>query len=234
MAREGETPWLDENQATYDPFKEYKFSEENPVRNVDNPLEEGKRRLEEGDLPSAVLFFEAAVQQQPENAEAWQLLGEIWKLSVSLYFLFWPPGTSQAENEQDPQAISALKKCVNLDAGNLKVWMTLAISFTNELYQAQVGLLTASKDHITLLLFSLSGLSCIENVAPTQPSVLFTITTIIVISEGKFEFREFLHVHSPARGDNQPVPDCGQTETGRHHGPGYPGDIVDILTLARS
>ena len=77
MAREGETPWLDEYPATYDPFKEYKFSEENPVRHADNPLEEGKRRLEEGDLPSAVLFFEAAVQQQPENAEAWQLLGEI-------------------------------------------------------------------------------------------------------------------------------------------------------------
>ena len=76
MAREGETPWLDENQATYDPFKEYKFSEENPARNVDNPLEEGKRRLEEGDLPSAVLFFEAAAQQEPENGEAWQLLGQ--------------------------------------------------------------------------------------------------------------------------------------------------------------
>ena len=77
MAREGETPWLDEYPATYDPFKEYKFTEENPLRHVDNPLEEGKRRLEEGDLPSAVLFFEAAVQQQPENAEAWELLGEI-------------------------------------------------------------------------------------------------------------------------------------------------------------
>ena len=87
MAREGETPWLDENPAKYDPFKEYKFTEENPVKNVDNPLEEGKRRLEEGDLPSAVLFFEAAVQQEPENAEAWQLLGEIWKLPSQFIFL---------------------------------------------------------------------------------------------------------------------------------------------------
>ena len=74
MSREGEHPWLDSTH--YDPFKEYKFTEENPVTNVDNPLEEGKKRLEEGDLPSAVLFFEAAVQQQPENTEAWQLLGD--------------------------------------------------------------------------------------------------------------------------------------------------------------
>ena len=98
MAREGETPWLDENPAKYDPFKEYKFTEENPVKNVDNPLEEGKRRLEEGDLPSAVLFFEAAVQQEPENAEAWQLLGEIRKF-LSLYFL----------SSSSPQALHKLR-----------------------------------------------------------------------------------------------------------------------------
>ena len=77
MAREGEHSWLEENSTTYDPFKEYKFTEENPVKDVVNALEEGKKRLEEGDLPSAVLFFEAAVQQEAENTEAWQLLGEI-------------------------------------------------------------------------------------------------------------------------------------------------------------
>jgi len=46
-------------------------------------------------------------------------------------------GTSQAENEKDPNAIAALKKALELDPNNLKVLMSLSISYTNESYQNQ-------------------------------------------------------------------------------------------------
>nr|XP_018910759.1 PREDICTED: peroxisomal targeting signal 1 receptor isoform X1 [Bemisia tabaci]XP_018910767.1 PREDICTED: peroxisomal targeting signal 1 receptor isoform X1 [Bemisia tabaci] len=101
-------------------FKEYTFAPENPVVNDKDAFEEGKKKLEAGDLPSAVLCFEAAAQQQPENAQVWQLLG-----------------TTQAENEQDPQAISALRKCLQLDPKNLTAWLGLAVSCANENFQNQ-------------------------------------------------------------------------------------------------
>lgn len=65
------------------PFQEYEFNEENSMQNVPNPLDKGKELLERGDLPGAVLCFEAAAKQDPTCAEAWQLLG-----------------ITQAENEQ--------------------------------------------------------------------------------------------------------------------------------------
>ena len=73
---EASHPWLNDFNTTYDPFKEYKYDQNNPVKDHPNPLEEGKKMLALGDLPSAVLYFESAVQQQPDSAEAWQLLGK--------------------------------------------------------------------------------------------------------------------------------------------------------------
>lgn len=115
-----EHPWLNEYSDYYDPYKEYKFDDNNPMVGVDNALEKGKTFLQNGDIPSAVLCFEAAVKQEPDNAEAWQYLG-----------------TTQAENEKDPNAIVALKKSLELNPINQKVLMALAISYTNESYQNQ-------------------------------------------------------------------------------------------------
>ncbi|KAG7188442.1 hypothetical protein KM043_008083 [Ampulex compressa] len=116
-------PWISEYETYYDPFKDYEFTEENPMKDIPNALEEGKKRLEAGDLPSAVLCFEAAVQQDENNPETWLLLGK-----------------TQAENEQDPLAISALKRCLSLEPSNGIALMALAICYTNESYQNQACL----------------------------------------------------------------------------------------------
>ncbi|XP_050074217.1 peroxisomal targeting signal 1 receptor [Anopheles maculipalpis] len=115
---EGKHPWLSEFNDFYDPFKEYKFDEENPMTDVENAFEKGKAFLEQGDIPSAVLCFEAAVKQDPENPEIWEQLG-----------------FSQAENEKDPNAIAAFNKALSFNPNNMPVLMALAISYTNEMLQ---------------------------------------------------------------------------------------------------
>ena len=112
----------DYDSVTTEPFSDgYYFKDDNPhVKETPNAFEEGMRKLESGDIPSAVLLFEASVQQKPSDVKAWQFLG-----------------TTQALNEHDPAAIRALKRALELDPNNLTALMALAVSYTNESYQKQ-------------------------------------------------------------------------------------------------
>lgn len=99
-----------------DDYSEYKFSKTNTFLDHSNPFEEGLKHLKNHDIVNAVLFFEAAVQKEPNHVEAWLYLG-----------------MTQSENEQDGPAICALKKCVELDSKNLQAYITLASCYANEM-----------------------------------------------------------------------------------------------------
>lgn len=48
-------------------FQGYQFEEDNPYLSHPDPLSEGVKRMEAGDIPGAVRFFESAVQREPDN-----------------------------------------------------------------------------------------------------------------------------------------------------------------------
>ncbi|KAJ7993483.1 hypothetical protein DPEC_G00272890 [Dallia pectoralis] len=112
--------WLTENEQTQIPNsvspheKGYFFQMDNPYRDWPNAFEQGLRKSKEGDLPDAVLLLEGAIQQDPQDSEAWQVLG-----------------TTQAENENEQAAIVSLQRCLELHPNNLQALMALAVSLTN-------------------------------------------------------------------------------------------------------
>ena len=141
MSSAKDHPWLSQFEQEENLHNNYQFKEDNPMLSETEPLLEGKKKLDQGkndfwfqskgricffssfftgDIPSAVLLFEVAAQRNPDHFEAWHMLG-----------------TTQAKNEQDPSAIAALKKAIALKPNNLDSLMALAVSYTNESYQAQ-------------------------------------------------------------------------------------------------
>ncbi|KAJ8374373.1 hypothetical protein SKAU_G00049530 [Synaphobranchus kaupii] len=112
--------WLTENEQAQMPTtvspheKGYYFHTDNPYKDWPNAFEDGLRKSRDGDLPNAVLLLESAVLQDPQDSEAWQVLG-----------------TTQAENENEQAAIVSLQRCLELHPNNLTALLALAVSLTN-------------------------------------------------------------------------------------------------------
>ncbi|XP_031430085.1 PEX5-related protein isoform X2 [Clupea harengus] len=112
--------WLTENEQPEIPSsvspmeKGYYFHTDNPYKDWTNAFEEGVRKSREGDLPNAVLLLEAAILQDPQDSEAWQVLGN-----------------TQAENENEQAAIVSLQRCLELHPNHLAALLSLAASLTN-------------------------------------------------------------------------------------------------------
>ncbi|CBJ48315.1 conserved unknown protein [Ectocarpus siliculosus] len=94
----------------------YELSAENRFNDVDSPFEEGVRLFEEGQIADAALCFEAEIARNPDNSQAWFMLGQ-----------------SHAENDQDRLAISCLEKAVEIDPYSLDALLALGTSYVNEL-----------------------------------------------------------------------------------------------------
>lgn len=127
MANEDPDGWEEEfgnfnttDSPIYKPdLGEYTFEIDNPYLDHPDPLAEATRLLDEGSssLSETALAFEAAVQRDPTNSEAWMHLGNV-----------------QAQNEKEEAAIRALEKAVELDPQNYAAMMSLAVSYINESY----------------------------------------------------------------------------------------------------
>jgi peroxin-5 len=122
-----ETAWndsmLNDSIGRNDVRSDYIFTRPNPYDGNPNALEIGRDLIKTGVLSEATLALEAAAKQSSEGIpviEAWRLLGE-----------------AHAENDDDVQAIAAMREAHRRDPLDAEVALQLAVSHTNELEKTE-------------------------------------------------------------------------------------------------
>uniref|UniRef100_A0AC35FI33 Peroxin-5 n=1 Tax=Panagrolaimus sp. PS1159 TaxID=55785 RepID=A0AC35FI33_9BILA len=93
----------------------YQFQQNNPFIGEDQLTVKGEEMLKNGNIAEAIQYYEAAVQQNPQDSNAWCQLG-----------------LSLAENEHDSRAISAFRKSLEIDPRNREALLAISVSLANE------------------------------------------------------------------------------------------------------
>ena len=116
----------------------YRFVQQNPFEQHTDPLTEGLRLLGNGgSLSDAALLFEAATQRETQGGTGGEVeRGEVDRNRRERSEAWRRLGECQAMNEKEAQAIRALEEAIRIDEDNLEAYMSLAISYTNEGYDA--------------------------------------------------------------------------------------------------
>ncbi|KAE8213044.1 hypothetical protein CF327_g3375 [Tilletia walkeri] len=114
----------------------YRFTANNPYAYHSDPLAEGLRLLSSGgSIADAALLFEVATQREVQGGTGGEQ-GEVDRTRRERSEAWRRLGDAQAMNERETQAIRALEEAIKIDGGNLEAYMSLAISYTNEGYDA--------------------------------------------------------------------------------------------------
>uniref|UniRef100_A0A915DXP1 Peroxisomal targeting signal 1 receptor n=1 Tax=Ditylenchus dipsaci TaxID=166011 RepID=A0A915DXP1_9BILA len=94
---------------------EYTFNSLNQFKEDENPLAKAEQMFLMGNLTDSILYYEAALMKNPQDAEAWCSLG-----------------LCLAENEQDIQALSAFQNATKYGAPSRKTILAQSVSLANE------------------------------------------------------------------------------------------------------
>jgi len=71
--------------------KQYDFVQENPYKDIENPLELAKKLIQEEKHQEAILVLQVEVKRNPASSEGWCLLGQL-----------------HADNDEDEASVACL------------------------------------------------------------------------------------------------------------------------------